>query len=65
MGEEEVIQFLIEVAPDVKFLGFQNRGYPLGYRERQKEMTNMVLFLCTYLICQILYLEVQEFLRHT
>ena len=36
MGEEEVIQFLIEVAPDVKFLGFQNRGYPLGYRERQK-----------------------------
>ena len=36
MEEEEVIQFLIEVAPYVKFLGFQNRGYPLGYRERQK-----------------------------
>lgn len=35
MDEEAVIQFLIEVAPDIKFLGFQNRGYPLGYRERQ------------------------------
>ena len=36
ISEENVIADLIAVAPDIKFLGFANRGYPLGYRELQK-----------------------------
>ena len=34
MDEETIIQTLIAVAPDIKFLGFANRGYPLGYKDR-------------------------------
>ena len=36
ISEEEIIRQLIAVAPDIKFLGFANRGYPLGYKELQK-----------------------------
>ena len=35
LSEENIIADLIAVAPDIKFLGLQSRGYPLGYSERQ------------------------------
>lgn len=35
LSEENIIMDLIAVAPDIKFLGLQSRGYPLGYSERQ------------------------------